>query len=164
MSEVRNKCLEFSESKRSTSCLLSKYIGKLPHFQISYQLTAKDIKIELRRILIENLKKTGAFFVIICLIILFCFMSILGVVGLQSGRADYLHIFMVIVGGSGLGASIGQILFMFSFVKKSLKIMMDMIKSSGNNFNLRFYDDLLFVSDFNGMNIMLCSGANNTIT
>ena len=164
MDEVRDRCVESNGAEKDLSSVISEYVNKVPCLKISYQLTAKDIKVELRRILRENLKKTGAFFVIICLIVLFCFVTIWGVIELQIGRVDYFHIFMVIIGGSGIGASVGQILFMSSFVKKSLKVMMDVIKSSGNNFNLSFYDDLLFVSDFNGMNMMLYSGENNTIT
>lgn len=154
MSEIKGEFLESNEAERSTSCLFSEHIGKLPCLKISYQLTETEIKADVRR----NLKKLKPFFWIgLFGLMILIFGLVFAFIAFQR-KATNLHFFCAIISGFFAGAFIGPVLLIF---KHSRMLTKKLTGASEISVDLCFFKDCVLVATSSFMSLLEYSSKNN---
>lgn len=154
MSEVRDKCVEFSESEKGLSSIISEYINKVPCLKISYQLTSTDLKAVARR----KLKKLGPFFWIALFVVTILIWGlVLTFKGFREQATDF-YFFAAVIYGFLAGAFIGPVLFILKFFRMMKKKMSSISEIS---VDLSFFEDCVLVRTSSFMSLVEYSSKNN---
>ncbi len=154
MSEVRDKCVEFGESEKGLSSVISEYINKVPCLKISYQLASTDLKAVGRR----NLKKMGPFFGITLFVIaIVIFGLVLTFKGFREQATDF-YFFCSVIYGILAGLFIGPSLLIF----KHFRILTKKLTCASEiSVDLCFFKGCVLVRTSSFMSLVEYSSKNN---
>ncbi len=167
MSEIKDEFLESNEAEKGLSSVISEYISAAPCLKISYKMTAAEIKVGVKNIFLGSKRARIKRLMLICalvvIVLLFAWIISLTRTNRAHSGYDYFDIFLGICIVFFVGAIVGILLHSFVFLNKILKYIMNAMEDDEGHFDLFFYDDLLFASDFNGMSVIFYSGKDNKI-